>query len=239
MRKLFITLLSIASITFANAQGKSPISSVTGRPGDHFMFQAGIDSWSGTIPDSIKSHVKSIGRGANVYLMLNKPFKTNPKMSIAFGVGVGTNNIYLDKMSADIKSTSTKLPFPNLDSSQHFKKYKISTAYLEVPLELRFTKDPANEGKSLKVALGVKVGTMLNAHTKGKTLLSSSAQTIGSYTEKESSKKYFNSTRLTATARIGLGHFSLYGNYQLGSLFKDGVAPQVKPLQIGLCISGL
>ncbi|MEO7802309.1 MAG: outer membrane beta-barrel protein, partial [Ginsengibacter sp.] len=136
-------------------------------------------------------------------------------------------------------STLNNLPFNALDSSDHFKKYKVSTSYLEVPLELRFTSKPETPAKSLKLALGAKVGTLINAHTKGKTLQNKNNQTINSYLQKENSKKFFNSTRLMGTARVGYGVFSLFGSYQLNNVLKDGVGPDMKSYQIGITISGL
>jgi hypothetical protein len=44
---------------------------------------------------------------------------------------------------------------------------------------------------------------------------------------------------LAATARVGYGNFTLFGAYDLSGIFKDGVAANMKSLQIGLTISGL
>ena len=87
--------------------------------------------------------------------------------------------------------------------------------------------------------MGVKVGTMLNAHTKGKTLVNKNGATPNAYTEKESKKTFFNTTRLAATARVGIGHFSLFGAYSITSFLKDGAGPSLHPYQVGLTISGL
>ena len=171
--------------------------------------------------------------------MLNKPFKSNPRWSVAFGAGVGNSNFYFSKMSIDLTAGSVLLPFHNLDSSNHYKKYKLATSYLEAPVELRYTFDPGHQKKSWKAALGLKVGTMLNAHTKGKTMENSADQALNAYTEKTTKRTYFNTTRIVATARVGMGSFSLYGTYQLSSFLKDGAGPSIKPFEIGLCISGL
>jgi len=80
---------------------------------------------------------------------------------------------------------------------------------------------------------------MLNAHTRNRTLKSRSGTTLNDYTLKEASKRYFNTTRIAATARIGWGHFTLYGSYQLTNLFKDGVAAEIRPYSIGITLSGL
>jgi hypothetical protein len=112
-------------------------------------------------------------------------------------------------------------------------------AYLEIPVELRYSFDPSNDMKSIKAAIGIKVGTLLNVHDKGKTLEDKNDKVIGSYTEKETNKHFFNSTRIAATARIGYGNFSIFGSYQVNNMFKDGVAPDTRLFQVGLCLSGL
>jgi hypothetical protein len=238
MKKLLFIVFALITVSAATAQEKKKIGGFMTRTGDHLMLQLTSDHWMGA-PDSIKSRMKGLARGANVYVMLDQRFKGSPQWSVAFGLGVGTSNMYFKNMVVDIKSKTNTLPFRNVDSVDHFKKYKLTTAFLEIPLELRFTFDPENESKSIKAALGVKVGTLLNVHTKGKTLLDKNGATLNSYTAKETGKGYFNSTRLAATARIGYGNFSLFGSYQLNNMFKDGVAAEMKLFQIGLNLSGL
>ena len=238
MKKILFFVIASISITAVSAQNKKKPTDFMTRTGDHFMLQLTTDHWIGT-PDSIKDHMKGLSRGGNVYFMLDKRFKGAPKLSVAFGLGVGTSNMYFKNMSVDIKSKSSKLPFNILDTLNHFKKYKLTTAFLEIPLELRFTANPEKENRSIKAAIGIKVGTLLSVHTKGKTLLDKDGKTLNSYIAKETGKGFFNSTRLAATARIGYGNFSLVGSYQLNNVFKDGVAADVKLFQIGLCVSGL
>ena len=239
MKKILSVVFAVALISTAFGQNKKDWSKVNiDKAGDHLMIQLSKDNWSG-VPDSISSRMKGLSRGLNVAIMLNKPFKSDPRWSVALGLGVSHSSIFFKKTSVDLKATSTRLPFKNLDSSDHFKKYKLATTFVEVPIELRYTFDPVNEKKSWKIALGVKVGTMLNAHTKGKTLQNKNDGTISSYTEKISKRTYFNGTRLAATARVGIGSFSLFGAYAITSLIKDVAGPGVRPYQIGLCISGL
>jgi hypothetical protein len=83
------------------------------------------------------------------------------------------------------------------------------------------------------------VGLLLNAHTKGKTFEDKNDNTLISYTLKENSKRYFNTNRISLTGRIGYGHFTLFTSYQLTPLFKEGVASTIRPMTIGLTISGL
>jgi Outer membrane protein beta-barrel domain len=242
MKKLLFIIFAFTTVLTATAQEKAPekkkIGGFMNRTGDHLMLQLTSDYWIGT-PDSVDRRINGFARGVNVYVMLDQRFKSAPKWSVAFGVGVGNSNMYFKNTVVDIKAKTNKLPFNNVDSINHFKKYKVATTFLEIPLELRFTADPVNEMKSIKFAVGVKVGTLLNVHTKGKTLLDKNGATVNSYSAKETGKGYFNSTRLAATARIGYGNFSLFGSYQFNNIFKDGVAADVKLVQIGLNFSGL
>ena len=241
MKKIAVVLLAFISLSTANAQlkPKKDWSKVKiDQPGDHLMLQFSNDRWSGA-PDSITNRMKGFSRGLNFYVMLNKPFKTDARLSVAFGVGISTSSVFFSKTNIGINTTGTILPFTNADSSSYFKKYKLATAFLEAPIELRYTFDPEHEDKSWKLAVGVKVGTMLDAHTKGKTLLNKSGTTINSYTEKQSKSTLFNSTRLVGTVRAGIGHFSIFGAYSLTTFLKDGAGPTIRPYQIGIALSGL
>ena len=242
MRKLLVLVMAFMATVPAFSQDipkrEKKKFDLTNRAADHFMVQFGLNSLQGA-PDSIQSHIKGFQRSANVYVMFDKPFKSNPQLSVAIGAGIGTNNYYFKKMIVDIGALTPVLPFRDVDSAQNFKKFKMTTAFLEIPLELRFTKNPEMTNKTFKAAIGVKVGTLLNAHTKGKVLRGPTDNVINNYTVKTSTKSYFNSTRLAGTARIGYGNFSLFGAYSFTGLFKDGVAADMKTLQVGLTISGL
>lgn len=252
MKKIVFILTGSFFFSFAFAQDSTlmqttvvpPASANTtglkmpNRPGDHFMIQLSSDHWTG-MPDSISSHQQGFSRGFNAYFMLDKPFRNSPKYSIGIGAGISTSNIMFKTMNIDLKSNNDVLPFTAVDSTNHFKKYKLTTAYLEVPLELRYTANPDNVNKSLKAAIGFKAGTLVNAHTKGKGLQDKNNNSINSYTEKENSKRFINSTRFSATARVGYGIFSIFGTYQLNGVLKDGAGPDMKLYQVGLSISGL
>ena len=55
------------------------------RAADHLMIQLGMYNWAQK-PDSIRT--KGVGRTANLYLLFDFPFKTNPKFSAAIGLGL-------------------------------------------------------------------------------------------------------------------------------------------------------
>jgi hypothetical protein len=203
---------------------------------DHFFIQYGYLTWTGK-PDSIKT--KGLPHTLNIYVMLNFPFKTDPHWSVALGPGISSDNMIFDKMIVGIKESTPAVRFHDVSDTSHYKKYKLSTNYFEAPVELRYRFNPDNDRRSVKLAVGAKVGFLINAHTKGKTFESASNQTIGDYTVKELSKQFFSKQRLSVMGRVGYGPLTLYVSYSVTSVFKEGVGPAVHPLSIGLTLSAL
>lgn len=241
MKKIALFVFSCLLINSLFAQDstltrKKEPRSLAGRANDHFMVQLGYTGWAGK-PDSINTG--GLSKSFNIYFMFDFPFKTNPKLSMAFGPGISSDHIIFKDTYVGIKDPTTILHFRDQSDTNHFKKTKLNTTYLEAPVEFRYVARPFNSDKSFKFAIGAKVGTMINAHTRNKDLENKNGNTLNSYTMKETSKRFFNTTRLVGTARVGVGHFTLYGSYQLTALFKEGVAAEIRPYSIGLTISGL
>lgn len=244
MRKLIVILIALATALPAFSQTTTPPKSkkkkinLGNRAGDHFMLQLSRDSWTGAA-DTVSDRIKGFSKGFNTYLMLDLPFKADQRFSAAIGLGVSTSNIGFKKTIVDISANTPYLPFMRVDTLDHYKKYKLTSAYLELPVEIRFTANPERPAKTFKFALGAKVGTLLGAHTKGKTLQDKNGNSISGRTDKVSARSYFNSTKLAATARIGYGYFGVFAAYNFTTIFKNAVTPDTKLLQIGLTISGL
>jgi hypothetical protein len=244
MKKTLLLLLGISGTMLAMAQTETKTKQdwskidISSRSADHFMIQFGGDSWSGR-PDSVRTG--GFSRHFNFYFMVDKPFKTNPHFSVGLGAGIGTSNIFFNNTKVDIRSNAAKLPFTSVDGVDHFKKNKLTTIFLEAPVELRYFANPANPNKSWKAAIGVKVGTLLKAYTKDKNLVNKNGASIygPSYVVKESSKKFINGTMLAVTGRVGYGIFSLDAGYQVTGVLKDGVGPSMHKFSIGVTISGL
>lgn len=220
---------------------KQLLQELSNRSNDHFLIQYGYDGWANKT-DSTPT--KGFSRHFNMYIMTDKPFKTNPHMSIAFGVGIGSSNIFLDETTADVagKTNSSRLIFKDVTGLPRYKKYKLVNVWAEIPIELRYLTKPLTPNKSWKFVIGGKIGTMINAHTKGKSLTDSAGNVLAGQDktiEKVNNRKFFNSTRLAGTVRIGYGILSLYGAYQFNSLIKDGLGPKLNPYSIGLCLGGL
>jgi len=208
------------------------------RANDHLMIQYGADGWP-NVPDSVSP--SGFSRHFNAYIMLDKPFRNSPHFSIGIGVGVGTSNIFFSNTYVNLKSNTIALPFTNVASVNHFDKFKLSTGFIEAPLELRYVGNPVQPDKGFKFALGIKGGLIISAHTKGKNYIDSSGNSLyeKNYILKESDKKFINNTRFAFTGRVGFGHFSIDASYQVTEFLKSGAGPSIHPVSIGLTLSGL
>jgi len=202
------------------------------RANDHFMVQIGYDGWAG-LPDTLST--VGISRSFNFYFMMDFPFKTDPRLSVGAGLGIGSNNMFFQNQPAPI----SVIPQSDASTANHFKKYKLVTTYLEIPLELRYAVDPENTNKSWKFAVGTKVGVLLSAYAKGKDIANSSNSVSDGSIYKVSSKSDFNTIELAGTARISKGVFGIFGQFQFTSLIKSTVSTAVYPFQFGICFSGL
>jgi len=216
-------------------------SDVSKRSADHLMLQFGSDSWLNR-PDSVAT--KGFSRHFNFYFMLDKPLKNDHRFSIGLGAGIGTSNIFFDHRYVDVKANSSKLPFRTSYSgsdSSSFNKSKITTIYLELPIEFRYYSNPSDPNHSWKAAAGIKLGTLLKSYFKGKDLQNKSGGSIygSSYIEKEYGKRFFNGTKVALTGRVGYGNLSLNVDYQLTEVLQPGFGPKMNTLSIGLTLSGL
>ena len=250
MKKLFLLSIGFCFVFFLSAQEnpsapktkKKDWSKVklTNRANDHFMLQYGWLNWANK-PDSVNN--RGFSNTVNVYFMIDMPFKTDPRFSVAFGPGIGTDNIFFNATNITTTNHLKPLEFQNVADTNHFDKYKLVNAFLELPVELRFSSNPENSNKSFKIALGAKVGVQVSSHTKGKRWVDKNGTLISGfddkYVRKDKDKYFFNGNRLVGMFRVGYGNLSLHATYQIGSLIKEGLGPQVKPYTIGFTISGL
>ena len=208
------------------------------RPADHFIFQYGLDGWAGS-PDSVKT--KGFCRHFNFYVMIDKPFKSDPHYSLAYGAGIGTSNIFFNNEIVHIESSGSSLPFTDVSNSDHFNKFKLTTVYFEVPAEIRMYENPENKNSGWKGSIGVKAGILLKAYTKGKNWESASGSSYfgSAYVQKVSSNRFINGTKVAVSGRIGYGFVSLHGDFNVLGVIKNGMGPTINAYSIGLSIGGL
>ena len=208
------------------------------RPADHFVIQFGYDAWANT-PDSVRT--KGFGRHFNFYVMMDKPIKSNPHFSVAYGGGIGSSNIYFDHVQVNLAGTGSTLPFTDKTNGTHFDKLKLTTIYAELPAEFRYYAHPENKTTGFKASLGVKLGVLIKGYTKGKDLQNFNGTSIygSTYIEKVSNKRYLNGMMAAVSGRVGYGFVSLHGDFNVLGVAKVGAGPTLNCYSIGLSIGGL
>lgn len=104
------------------------------------------------------------------------------------------------------------------------KKTKLNVSYLTAPLMLE-VKTPLRMGNSrLYLAGGVIGGVNIGSHTKYK---------YRNDKEKTRSNFNLNQFKYDLTGRIGFGDFTVFVNYGMTPLFKEGRGPELHPVTFG------
>ena len=207
------------------------------RPQDHFMVELGYDNWVGST-DSM--NIKGFNHSENFYFMYAWPFKSDARFSVAAGVGLSSSNIFFAHQEVLVAAYQNQtLAFPDEEGGNHYKKYKLVTTYLEIPVELRFSLDPEHMDHSWKFAVGTKIGLRLSAYTKGTTQVSATGQVLGDVSVKNSSKQFFSTPEFTPTFRVSKGILGFFVQIHANPLIKASAGPSVFPVSGGIVLSGL
>jgi len=214
------------------------------RPADHFMFELGYDNWAGK-PDS--ANITGFNHSLNFYFMMDFPFKSDQRLSMGVGLGLGSGQIYFNKSYPQIAAyNNPTLVFATsaggsgtAAGADHYKRFKLVTNYLEIPVELRFSLDPEHMDKSWKFAVGTKIGYLITAYTKSVDPEDITGHVLANVVEKESSKQFFSSFKFAPTIRVSKGVIGIFGQFQANSLLKASAGYSVFPFSGGVVLSGL
>jgi hypothetical protein len=224
----------VDSTTYSTKPKKKSWSNVIlgDQANDHFLFQLGYSDFLNK-QDSVST--KGIGRSVNMYFMMAFADKQDNRFSAAVGLGFGSDNYYLNKERIDLTNPARATFYT--DTADDYRKSKLNATYIEIPLEARYSSNPANPNHAWKVALGVKAGLLAGIKTKVKMLRDING--IPDYTLKTKDDHLFNPVRAAGTLRVGYGVVSLFFQTDITSFIKSGDGPSIRPYTAGVTISGL
>ncbi|MFO8054085.1 MAG: porin family protein [Bacteroidales bacterium] len=185
---------------------------------EHLIIGMGNDIWMDA-PDNgdIRAYNPSF-----VFSALYDVPLGNSRLSFASGLGLQSNNLYNGAFIRESDSITGKMQFTDIADSLDHSKYKLSTTYLEIPVEFRLR---LGEDHQFTIAAGFKAGYVINSHTKykGKPMTSSRAFTNNDKVKiKEHNIPALNDLRYTVTGRIAYKKWSLFAHYNLTPLFEEG-----------------
>jgi len=226
MKKIFLSFL-LFSVIALSARAQSPATSVVKHSRDFLVASLTYDTWLGA-PDSINTG--GFSHGFNIAFTYEFPLSDGSQFSVAPGLGISSSHMSFKDQTVDIGGTGHTL---NFNPDTVYKNFHLINSYVEIPIELRFRSIAENANTGFKAAVGLKFGALIDAKTKGKRVHSGAKQT-----EKLKNKRYFEKWRVAGTFRIGYGHFSAFAAYSLTPLLRPNTGAKIKPLSVGIAISG-
>lgn len=188
---------------------------------DRFIFEMHHDFFE-SVPDEMELRLWS--PGMNAYIMYDYPLAKSA-ISVAWGYGFSSFNIHSNGSFERDTTNAGYVNFEAFASNYAYEKNKVSSNFLEIPIEMRLrtrTETP------FKISIGGKIGYMVNIHTK---------------TVDENGKRKFYQVpeaakwRYGLTTKLGFGRWSAFAFYSLSTyLHKDkGVA--LRPITVGLSLA--
>ncbi|MEE9363858.1 MAG: porin family protein [Cellulophaga sp.] len=175
-------------------------------------------------PQDVKRKNMSYGLSVGVI----KDIPLNKKRNVAIGVGIGyaVNSYYTNLLAAETGDIRTY----TIETEDNFKRNKIETHLLELPIEFRWRESTPENHKFWRLYAGVKFGYAFANRSK--------------FVSNEKKVSFFNedigSLQYGATISFGYNTWNLHLYYPLNSLFKDDIKIDngenliVKPVRIGV-----
>ncbi len=199
------------------------------------LINLNFDGWLNT-PATITS-TWFASRGVDIALLYDYVLgKSN--FSLAAGVGFNSHNVKMDGFPIEYPTLSgntfTKID-PGFFEDRTIVFNKLSTNFIDIPIEFRFRSGPGKSGKRVAVSAGFKLGWLVQSHTKTRTdedfhyngvNFGDKVKTYGV----PNLRKF----RYGLTARAGYAGFYLNFFYSLTPLFIDGRGTEATPISIGI-----
>lgn len=179
-------------------------------------------------PDDID--FKWYNNGVNVHLMYDAPIKTS-SFSGAIGIGISSQSYYSNgQLRVEYDSTRSRdmMVWNKVDTN--YRNNKISTTYIEVPVEFRWRSEESPSGYRWKVAVGAKFGYLIDTHDK-MTFNNSDRDKYKTYIFPE-----MNQYRVGTHIRVGYGKVNLTAFYSITPWINEGRGLRQNQLSIGVSI---
>lgn len=164
--------------------------------------------------------------GLNIQLFYDQLFGQSG-VSAAIGIGYSTQSYYSNKQIRR-DTTASILYSAWVDPETTYEKNKVSTSFVEVPIEFRYRSKIDDWGYRWKFAAGAKIGYLFDTHDK---LVDRNGVKYKTY--------YFpdmNRVRVALIARAGYGKVNFSAYYSLTEFFIPGRGTEMKQLGFGISL---
>ncbi|MGB0806928.1 MAG: outer membrane beta-barrel protein, partial [Salibacteraceae bacterium] len=161
MKQVFILFIFLATVGSSLLAQEGEKTEPRNKHQDHMIIDLGYETFTSR-PGF--TNFEWYNNGLNIQIFYDKLFGQSG-ISGAIGIGFSTQSYYSDKQ---IRRDSTKdYNYSDwLDPEREYNRNKVSTSWVEVPLELRYRSDIDDWGYRWKFSVGGKVGFLFDTHDK-------------------------------------------------------------------------
>lgn len=224
-------LIMTYSISEAQNSSKNPRPDIPGS----FIFDLGFNYPSGEPAEFNKAFFGS--RTINVYYQYPLRFGRS-NFSFNPGIGFSFERFRFSNEFTLIDSANNPGKFHLVNANGIYNnvvKSLLVTNYLEIPLEFRYDTKPEDVGRSFNVAIGGRIGYMIDSFTKIKYREDGETKKI-----KDKQQLGLRSIRYGVYTRVGVGAFNLFTFVNLSPLFQDNKGPsdtEMTTFTVGLSLN--
>ncbi|MGB0390307.1 MAG: outer membrane beta-barrel protein [Salibacteraceae bacterium] len=223
MKQVFILFIFLATVGSSLLAQEGEKTEPRNKHQDHMIIDLGYETFTSR-PGF--TNFEWYNNGLNIQIFYDKLFGQSG-ISGAIGIGFSTQSYYSDKQ---IRRDSTKdYNYSDwLDPEREYNRNKVSTSWVEVPLELRYRSDIDDWGYRWKFSVGGKVGFLFDTHDK---LVDKNDIKYKTY--------YFpdmNNVRFGLIARAGYGKVNFSTFFSLTEFFVPGRGPEMKQVSVAISL---
>ncbi|MCW5516295.1 PorT family protein [Muriicola sp. Z0-33] len=176
-------------------------------------------------PDNVTQSNLSYGLQGGII----KDIPINARRNIAFGIGLGYSvNSYFTNLQ--VTETTDGFQYRVLESGTSFKRSKIETHAIEMPIEFRWRNSTADSYKFWRVYTGVKLGYVVGSRSK--------------FVSMDEKFSFYNTDTVNfqygIMINLGYNTFNVHAYYALNEFFESGTQTvdnsniDFTPLRIGI-----
>ena len=175
-------------------------------------------------PDGVS--LRNLSYGLQGGFIKDIPISIQRDIAIGIGLGYGVNSYYTNLLVSEIEGGFQYEVIGDIN----FKRNKIETHLIEMPIELRWRNSTATDYKFWRIYTGVKLGYIVGSRSK----VVSDTQTNSFYNTDTRNFQY------GLTLNFGYNTFNIHAYYALNDLFEDDVVTTTgesvgfSPLRIGI-----
>ncbi len=156
----------------------------------------------------------------NIWIFLQKVNLIQHVVNLEYGLGAEMNNFRFANNISYVPGYQTTI----IRDSIGFRKNKLFSEYLTVPLMLNFNTSPYHHNRAFQISFGVSGGYLFKSRTKQ---ISDERGKV-----KDNDAFNLNTWRGSLVGEIGIGGLKFYGSYSLTPLHENGLVQY--PFSVGI-----